>query len=39
MFDEKQYRKEYYLKNKEKILERSSKRWKEKKEAVQESTK
>jgi hypothetical protein len=39
MFDEKQYRKEYYLKNKEKILERSSKRWKEKKEAVQEAHK
>jgi len=34
MFNEKQYRKEYYLKNKEKILDRSKKRYEEKSEEI-----
>ena len=36
MFDEKQYRKEYYLKNKTKILVKQKSRYKDKKQEIQE---
>lgn len=39
MFDEKEYRKQYYQKNKEKILENSKKRWREKPDAVRKNHK